>query len=431
MTSLCAGDLTVHFDRDGDRNFNKAGTIDWVGKPVQISRDSHAFHFDLEGRVQRIDGFPSPHSWDWIQRTMADDWVYYDKVWKPGSLPEPSGIIGDWAWAVNGRTDLPMLLGHGGVERDYVRKALAIYDELMEAIRETVAVRPEARYTSQTTASESDRQRVWSFLEKAVKHDRTGLREVAMRLHEVHGRMAVLPPDTIGVDYRVILIKLMDGCPNSCGFCVARGPSAFAVRGAEDVDSQITALANIYGEDLYNYNSVVFGECDALVSPFVEHAARKAFAAFRSGASYHMGSHLFMFTTNTTLLEQPDSTFDMLESLPFGDICINVGWEAATDAALSRLRKQSSAQEVSQGMAKAGTLNRSRKKLRITGNFVSADGYDCNEIVQAIHESQYSGQLYLSPLHGKCSSEQALKDLRTLQSASRDVRVHLYTMQRM
>ena len=109
MVSLRVGDVTVQFDRDGDRNFNKAGTVDWLGKPVLILSGSYTFHFDLEGRIQRIDGFASPHSWDWLQRTMANDWIYYDKVWEPGSIPQPSGIIGDYVWAVNGRTNVPML----------------------------------------------------------------------------------------------------------------------------------------------------------------------------------------------------------------------------------------------------------------------------------------------------------------------------------
>jgi hypothetical protein len=243
--------------------------------------------------------------------------------------------------------------------------------------------------------------------------------------------MPVLPPDTIKVDYRVLLIKVMDGCTNTCGFCMARGDSAFVVRSKDDIDRQIDVLAEVYGADLYNYNSVVLGECDALVSPFIEYAAHRAFDVFHCGASYHAGSYLFLFATNRTLCEHPDSTFDMLEALPFENVCVNVGWEAATDAALSQLRKQQTAQEVLVGMAKAGEINRKYQKVKISGNFITADGFEYDSIVNAIGESRYGGALYLSPLRGQCSSGQALRDLHTIRKAHRDGRVHLYTMQRL
>ena len=431
MVSLRVGDVTVQFDRDGDRNFNKAGTVDWLGKPVLILSGSYTFHFDLEGRIQRIDGFASPHSWDWLQRTMANDWIYYDKVWEPGDIPQPSGIIGDYVWAVNGRTDLPMLQGHNGLQRDYVGDAFDAFDGLISSIQGLVKHKPEVYSESGEAAHPASNGRLWDFLGKAARNDRVQLQKVAERLHEIHGHMNVLPPDTINVDYRILLVKVMDGCTHTCGFCLARGESEFALRSRDDIDGQVDALAEVYGADLYNCNSVVFGECDALASPFVEHAANRAFDVFRCGSSYHAGSNLFLFSTNRTLWEKPESTFDMLEALPFENVYINVGWEAATDAALLQLEKQQTAQEVHWGMEKTGKMNRKYKKVKISGNFIAADGYECDGIVEAIRRTQYCGQLYLSPLLGKCSSRQALRDLHAIRSASRDVRAHLYTMQRM
>ena len=121
----------------------------------------------------------------------------------------------------------------------------------------------------------------------------------------------------------------------------------------------------------------------------------------------------------------------MLEALPFGNVYINVGWEAATDGALSQLEKQQTAQEVLLGMEKAGNINRTYKKVRVSGNFVTADGFECDGIVEAIRRTRYCGQLFLSPLRGKCTCEQALRDLRAIQNAAPEVRAHLYTMQRM
>ena len=130
--------------------------------------------------------------------------------------------------------------------------------------------------------------------------------------------------------------------------------SPFAFRSKDDIGRQIEALAEVYGEDLYNYNSVVLGECDVLASPLLEYAARKAFDVLRCGSSYHEGSNLFLFSTNKTLCQQSDSVFTMLDTLPFERVWINVGWEAGGDAALSQLGKQQTAREVLFGMEKAG-----------------------------------------------------------------------------
>ena len=405
--------------------------INWIGKLVVILSDSYTFYFDLEGRIQRIDGLASPYSWDWLQRTMANDWIYYDKVWQPNSLPQPAGIIGDSAWAVNGRTDLPMLEGHKGLHRDDVAKTFDAFDGLICSIQDWVKHTPEAYCESGQAAHATDKNRLWDFLGKAARNDKGQLQKVADKLHEIHGHMTVLPPDTINVDYRVLLIKVMDGCTNNCGFCMVRGESEFAIRDKNDIDRQIDALADVYGADLFNYNSVVLGECDALASPFIEHAANRAFDVFRCGSSYHVGSNLFLFSTNRSLWELSDSTLNMLEALPFEHVWINVGWEAATDEALSQLRKQQTAQEVLLGMEKAGWINRVSKKVKISGNFITADGYECDGIVHAIRKTHYCGQLYLSPLHGQCSSKQALRDLHAIRAASPDVRAYLYTMQRM
>jgi hypothetical protein len=432
MLTLCVGNVKVLFDCDGGRSFNKNGMNDWVGRPVRVLGDPYRFNFDLEGRIQRMDGFPSPHSWDWLQRTMANDWLYYDKVWAYGYLPQPSSVIGDSVWAVNGRTDLPMLDGHDGLQREYVLRAFDAFDALISDIREWVCQRPPVYDESgREVASPQAEKRLWDFFERAARNDGVELQKSADRLHEIHGGMAVLPPDTIHADYRVILVKIMDGCSNACGFCLARGESVFGLRSQSDIDRQIDALAEVYGSDLYNYNSVVLGECDAFVSPLLEYAAGRAFELFHCGASHHAGSSLFLFSRNSSFCEASESRIELLESLPFERVYINIGWEAVEDAALSELGKQQRAGEVLRGMEKAGSINRKRGKVRISGNFISSERFNSDAIVKALRETRYCGRLYLSPLHGECSSRKALNDLHAIRGAHRDVMVYLYTMQRM
>ncbi len=433
MLSLRVENITVEFDRDGRKNFVRSGSVSWFGKPVFVLFDSFIFNFDLEGRIGRIDGFAPVHTWDWIQRTMANDWIYYDGAWYTGDFPQPGPLIGDAAWPVNGRTDLSVLQGHGGLQRECVTQAHKAFDALMSTVRDLLRRKPKAYSESgqeEKAANPEQAKRLWAFLNKVANNDRAQLQAIADKLKSIHGGIEVLPPDTIDVDYRVLLVRVMDGCTNACGFCVARGASAFALRSEDDIDRQIEAQAEIYGEDLYNYNAVVLGECDALVSPNLEYAATKAFEVFRSGSSHHTGSHLFLFATNKTLCEQPDDAFERMDALPFDQVHINVGWEAATDAALSQLGKPQTAKEVLRGMEKAGKINRTCKKVRVSGNFIATDQYECGDIVKAIHDSRYCGPLYLSPLHGRCSARNALADFQVLKHVSPDVRVRLYTMQR-
>lgn len=432
MLTLRIGNVKVQFDRDGGRTFNKAGMNDWLGKPIRVLASPFNFNFDLEGRIHRIDGFPTPHSWDWLQRSMANDWIYYDKVWTHGVIPNPSAIIGDSAWPVNGRTDLPLLQGHPALQSGYVAEAFAAFDALISDIREWLRRRPEVYEESgQAPAAPEHAKRLWDFLAKAAQNDREQLQRLAERLRAIHGSMRVIPPETIHVDYRVILVKLMDGCPNACKFCMARGNTPFAIKGKSDIDRQIDALPEIYGEDLYNYNAVVFGECDALVSPFLEYAACRAFDAFRCGESHHVGSSLFLFATNKSLCQLPDSAFDMLDALPFEKVRINVGWEAATDPALARLGKQQNAAQVLEGMERAGRVNRAHRKVRISGNFILADDIPAGEIAAAIQKTRYHGTIYLSPLHGACASQSALNGFHAIRDANPGVTAYLYTMQRL
>ena len=70
--------------------------------------------------------------------------------------------------------------------------------------------------------------------------------------------------------------------------------------------------------------------------------------------------------------------------------------------------------------------------MQISGNFILADGSESGSILDAIRTTGYAGQLYLSPLQGQCSIEQAYSGLASIRNAAgQHVQVHLYTMQRL
>ncbi len=432
MTELHVAEMKVIFDQQGDRNFSKIGITNWFGRPVMVEYNGNRFNFDLEGRVNRIDGIPG-YSWDWIERTIADDWIYYDRVWGSRNIPQPSGIIGDAAWAVNGRTDLPMLKGHDGLERTYALRT-ETFDMLIESIKEIVEKKPFVGYESGQEASAADKERLRNFLGKAANKGRQQLKTDAEMLHNISGYVNVLPPDTIKMGYQVILITVMTGC-DGCRFCPFGDGSEPLIRTPEDIDRQIMISAAFYGDDLSNHNSVLLGHNNAIAAgrELLEYAARKAYETFMQGEKYVDSSNLFMFSTNRSFCEQPHSTFDMLEMLPFEKVYINIGWEAVTDDNLGALGKAQTAEEVKEGMRKAGEINRRDGKLRISGNFILGDNLgedNAQGIVNCVRETAYTGQLYLSPLIDMCRSGQAMNDLRAIRGIP-GVRVHLYTMQRM
>ena len=437
MSSFKVDTIEILFDHGGDKRFNKYGYINWLGLPVKVFTREHAFDFGLEGRIHRIkkaNGSDWPNNWDWLQRTLCNDWVYYDY----SGWYESTDLTGDHWWAVNGRTDLPTTVDDKALDRPYVQGTFNSFDYLITSINHILRERPEIYTRDGQLAEIGEQQRVWEFLEKVAQKNSSWLAKDAKNLHQIiEGNLPVLPPDTIKVDYQVIPVMIMDGCGYKCKFCDVRGNSVFNLRNEGNISEQLDALKRYLGNNLYNYNSVVLGQNNALAAglELIEYAASEAYATLRCGESYHRGSNLFMFSTNKAFLEALDSTFDMLEQLPFEHVYINVGWEAVTAGNLRQLGKPQKSQQVFQGMTKAGKINRNYNKIHISGNFIIGNTLSGNQaisIASAIRSTEYGGTIYLSPLHGQNDREQTLRDLKVIREAELPaVQVWLYTMQRL
>ena len=84
--------------------------------------------------------------------------------------------------------------------------------------------------------------------------------------HIIGGRVSVLPPDTRHVDYEIIPLNIADGCLYHCKFCCVKSSRPFLARTENDIIQQIQRLKQLYGRNLYNYQSLFLGNHDALAA---------------------------------------------------------------------------------------------------------------------------------------------------------------------
>ena len=435
--------MKLMFDYMGNKDFNKYSMVTWLGLPVRFVYNNHTFNFDLEGRIHSINGDSQnswPNSWDWLQRTPSNEWLYYSY---PGTNSfETYKLTGDHFHAINTWSNPQNR--HGFLTASYVKKAFKEFDVLIEKIRDSlkrdspVHNWPKQYQFQSEEASERDSKRVKEFLKKAAEKDKTYLEKDGKRLHKIlGGNMPILPPDTIHVDYRVIPVLIMDGCGYGCDFCMFHGKKPFRIRNEDNIQAQIQSLREFYGEDLRNFNSVVLGQNNGIAAEKdkINLAARLAYEQFGIENSYFYGSNLFIFSTNQTFLGSDDSLFSMLEVLPYSNIYINIGWEAIRDDCLESLGKPHRSHEVIEGMRRASEINKRNGRLRISGNFIIGENLPENHpysIADAIQSTEFCGRIYLSPLQKHSNYYQIREDLKAVKSsASKDLSVLLYTMQRL
>jgi tRNA A37 methylthiotransferase MiaB len=240
--------------------------------------------------------------------------------------------------------------------------------------------------------------------------DKNGPKDLAQkssRFHEVIGeRVSVLPPDTRHVDYEVIPITVADGCLYHCGFCRVKSQQNFAPRTKENIVKQIETLRELYGRDIRNYNSIFFGQHDALNSGLeqIEFAAKKAYEIFEFEHSHLKGPCLFLFGSVDSLKNSEDSLFDSLERLPFSTY-INIGLESADPDTLTAIKKSITAEMVDEAFARMLEINRRYDKIEITANFLFGDNLPPSHLSSFIELTEKrlkhpygKGAIYFSPL---------------------------------
>ena len=390
MDSYQIGDLNITLNKEGAREYSKVSYPIRYGIYSEIKTPDYIFQFNLNGEIKFIQGlrqsWPDPS--EWLKRTVGNDWVYY-------STGGYSGVYDSF-----GEYYLPCLSYPSNsttladpFEDQAVQSALRSWHELLKEIN--------------TLISDDLPKALREFFTLVCQNDPETLQQKALRFHDLIGeRVSVLPPDTRHVDYEVIPINVADGCLYSCGFCRVKSRQNFAPRTKENIMDQIENLRVFYDKDIRNYNSIFFGQHDALsLDPeLLEFTAGYAYEILGLERSNLKGANLFLFGSADSLINSSAPLFDSLERLPFSTY-INIGLESADSKTLAVIRKSITAQMVDEAFSRMLEINRQYGKIELTANFLFGDNLPTShlrsffELINNKLALPYGkGAVYFSPL---------------------------------
>ncbi len=230
-------DVEIIFDRAGRDDWGKFSFPVWYGIPVKVNWRGYEFDFNLRGGLKRLAGrrdvWPDPR--DVLKRTDGNDFIYYgtDDGYDAGY-----DLIKNYYVPYNGRSDCDLFTETPLTGR-HVRQALEAFDGLISRAGRLAHSAPGIRSRE--------------FLQQVAAQDRDRLTADGQTLHDIiGGRLPVLPPDTIDVDYEVIPLIITEGCSYNCRFCRFKTAGPFRRRSWENIAGQIRALKEFYGADLVN-----------------------------------------------------------------------------------------------------------------------------------------------------------------------------------
>ncbi len=405
----------------GDKSYTKASYPVRTGIYSEIETDDYTYHFNLNSEIIRIIGRTAdwPHPHEWLKRTTGNDWVYYSTGGYTGVF-ETTGeyYLPNFPYVTNN------VLGGKPFLNESIQSATRLWHQKLTAVREML---------------DPPDNRVSLFLDAALAKTPGHLAEKAEDITSCcGGRTTVLPPDTRHVDYNVIPLSLSEGCLHKCRFCKVKNSKPFSVKSSAQISEQITGLRKLYGEDLFNYNSVFLGEHDSLCAgpqPLC-FAVREAVEGFHLNDSWCHGSNIFLFGSAFSLLNAPLSVFDEL-SLAGPDIYINIGLESADQETLDQLGKPLTRQMVIAAFELIQQLNDRYRNIEITANFVTGDTLSENHyqallslVRESIPRRKSKGCIYLSPLRFGSPSRSQLFTFYRLKVQSR-LPLFLYTIQKL
>ncbi|MDR3566850.1 MAG: radical SAM protein [Syntrophobacteraceae bacterium] len=381
--------LQLTLQKQGETRYSKVSYPLRYGRYAELRTPAHLFQFNLNGELKFITGrgrdWPNPS--EWLKRTVTGDWVYYSA----GGYDGPFDCFGEYyipcfSYPTNNINSCD----------PFEEKAVVSAIEAAGLLHEELA-----RLDLAFLSAEGRK-----FLELVKANPPAELLRKAATISEILGdSVSVLPPDTRHVDYEVIPLIVADGCLYKCGFCRVKSRLKFKERSKENIERQIKRLRDFFGNDLANYNSVFFGQHDALHSDpeLIEFAARRAFEAFDLKNSNIADPRLFLFGSVDSLLKSNGATFDRIDRLPFTTY-INVGLESADRETLGRLKKSITAEGVEAAFAKIADINKRYERIEITSNFVFGPGLPVGHMESVLRLIQKhfdrpspKGAVYFSP----------------------------------
>ncbi len=426
MATGCIGDMVVIVNTRGAIAMAKGAYPARYGLYGEIRTKEFAFHFNPTGEIRYIRGLTRswPHPWEWLKRTLGNDWIYYSV-----GLDAGLGRVLDWM----GENYIPCL----PYESNAIREGTP-YTDPRVAMGFSAWSQVYATLCGSNLDALSDNVR--SFVEQVIKRNEdNALIEQARQFHEIFGgRISVLPPDTRHVDYEVIPINIADGCLYRCTFCSVKSGAIFKPRSHDSISRQIDDMATFLGADVQNFNAIFVGNHDALAAGLdsIVFAAEKAYSAF--GFTGHRAGtpSLFLFGSAGSFLKTVSADFETLNSLPYKSY-INLGLESFDDPTLKKLGKPIDRDMVARSLQKMIDINERYPNVEVSANFLIGTTFT-EEHLQSLQsllggipkETGKRGCVYLSPLIETVHRAKVLPMFHDIRQIS-GLPVYIYLIQRL
>jgi len=425
MSFLQQQHLMIVVEKDGPEKLVKQSFPLRFGKYSEIRTLDFEFCFNLNGEIKSIRGLKPnwPHPAEQFKRTVGNDWIYY-------TVGDKSGDEGIISWM--GEYYLPCLpyASNPIWEIQYysnpvVMSALAEWSQLFANL-----------YMANSKGSYPHAK---ELIKRILVHDERSLYERSQQLNKIiGGRVSVLPPDTRHVDYDIIPVTIADGCLYHCKFCCVKTDKKFHIRSKENVQEQLLALKNHFGDDLVNYHALFLGNHDALAAggDLICFAAEEAYKAFGFRQRMDQKPFLYLFGSVGSLLEARLALFENLNQLPFYTY-INIGFESIDSETLSLIGKPIKSEQVKEAFEKMIEVNAAFNHIEITGNFVAGDNLSpehdgtLTDLLKNLDSKiKPKGAVYLSPLKEAPKKRELLPRFYKIKEESR-LPVFVYLIQRL
>jgi len=411
---------SINLFKYGHTSYEKVSFPARCGIYHQVETKQVNFHFNLNHELIRIIGKTAdwPHPQEWLKQTVGNDWIYYSTGGYTGVF-ETTGefYLPNLPYSTNNH------MGGKPHKNRVVSHLLNHWHGMLESQKQI----------------HHGQQKITNFLDRVISWTPDRLAEKAKVLHNTcDGRISVLPPDTRHVDYQVIPLTISQGCLYKCSFCRVKNSKKFKEKSINEIGRQITALQEIYADDLANYNSIFLGQHDALQADpeLIIYAIEQAHILLNLSGSYISGSNSFLFGSVASLLKTERQTFDQIEKLP-GLKFINIGLGSADQSTLDLLGKPVTASDVISAFSKIQEINSCYATIEISANFVTDEDLPeshYTELLNLVREEVghvgQKGCIYLSPMQFDQPSRAKLFDFYKLKRLSR-LPLFMYTIQRL
>ncbi len=401
--------------------------------------------FNLNGEIVAARGKSAdwPNTAEHLKRTAGNDWVYYSTGGYTGTfetfgagelsqpvrfkIPSPYNEI----YKATGEFYLPhfpyptnTILGSDPLIEPAVQRLIDSWYEILKKTLHSSDPLPEP-FASRAA--------------EMLANDPVRLQEKAERLFALYGdRVTVLPPGARHVDYNVLPVAVADGCLYKCRFCEVKNRKRFTVKPAEEIDTQIRGLRELFGRELANYNALFLGEHDALHAgrSALVRAAERAVSGLGLKDSVMRGCSIFLFGSVDSFLQAEEKLFQELDALGCA-VYINLGLESADQETLDGLGKPLTRETVEASFARLLEVNERYGNVEVTANFLMGEGLPEGHYPaflrlarEGLDYPRSKGTLYLSPVMPVHAPQRLLYEFNQLARLSR-LPTYLYTIQRL